>query len=321
MISSVVLSTAAKQSWLRLALQLQGSVFPIVLPRILMFSGLGMLVALAHDFHLPVYIQALGDLSNNVACNLVLGLLLVFRTNTAYEKFWEGRKAWGELVVNIRNLSREIRCSLPAESEQDRQTQETLIKLLTAFAIATKLHLRQLPIEQELDELVSPDQLPQLQQSANPPLLISLAIEAYLQQQYQHQNLEVNQRIAMGERVNQLIAGLTSCERIARTPIPPAYTIYLKRLILIYCCFLPFNLVERTQTWTGLIMAVVSFILFGVEEIGNQIENPFGTDPNDLPLDQICQVIVENGNLVLSFDPVSPLLPGIAVSNPALPKL
>jgi len=107
-----VTSISEHPSWFRLALTVRGSVIPAVLPRILLFASIGVLASLIKYFDLPFYSETLGDLTNNVACNLVLGLLLVFRTNTAYERYWEGRRAWGTLIVNIRNLLREMQVGI-----------------------------------------------------------------------------------------------------------------------------------------------------------------------------------------------------------------
>ncbi|UBF24771.1 hypothetical protein K9N68_24370 [Kovacikia minuta CCNUW1] len=283
----------AKPNWFQMALTVRGSVLPIILPRIFLFGCIGVLVSLAHASGLLFYSDTLGDLTNNVACNLVLGLLLVFRTNTAYERFWEGRKAWGTLVVNIRNLAREIQVGVMEPDEVARVEKRAALNWLGAFVIATKLHLRNQPIADQLDSLTEPEVRSVLSQSKNSPLDLLLFVSDYLQQQSQKQRLDSSQRYILTELLNNLVEGLTSCERIASTPMPIAYSIYLKRLIMIYCGLLPFSLVEGLNWWTGAVVALISFVLLGVEAIGNEIEDPFGTDPNDLPLDEICNAVLD----------------------------
>ena len=95
------------------------------------------------------------------------------------------------------------------------------------------------------------------------------------------------------------------CERILKTPMPLAYAIHLKQLLLIYCLLLPFQMVDKLGFWTGAIVALISFTLFGIEEIGLEIENPFGYDANDLPLDAICNTMKRNIEDLITLTPSS----------------
>jgi putative membrane protein len=96
---------------------------------------------------------------------------------------------------------------------------------------------------------------------------------------------------------------LGACERILKTPIPLAYNIHLKQILLIYCLSIPFQLVDELLGFTGLVAAVISFTLLGIEEIGREIENPFGYDQNDLPLDDICNTMLKNIEDLISIQP------------------
>jgi ion channel-forming bestrophin family protein len=292
-------SLPAKPNWFRSALQIKGSILPSILPRVLLFGGFGVLVTVLYHIPLPLNFTVLGNLTDNVACNLVLGLLLVFRTNTAYERFWEGRKAWGELVVNLRNLAREIQIGIEADDEKKQS-----LHLLVVFAIATKLHLRHQPLShEELKDFIAPETIAKLNHLSNPPLEVIRWMGDYIQRKYRSQSIEdINQRWVMNQTLNEVTGGLTNCERILSTPIPVAYAIYLTTLLLVYCFFLPFGLVERLNWGTGFVVAIVSFILLGVEEIANEIEDPFGTDPNDLPLDQICETLLSNVEETIAFE-------------------
>ena len=140
--------TTDNQDWFRVALQLRGSVIPSVLPRVLLCGGVGVLVSLLHKFDWFLSLPLLGSVIPNVVFNLVLGLLLVFRTNTAYDRFWEGPLAWGSLVVRIRNLARQIQVAVAEPELSERQDKATALRLLGAFVIATKLHLRRSRLQQ-----------------------------------------------------------------------------------------------------------------------------------------------------------------------------
>lgn len=286
--------TVEKSSWIRLALQWRGSIAPQVFPGIFVCGGLGFFVSLLDYLGLSVSWQGFDVVITNVSYNLVLGLLLVFRTNTAYERFWEGRKAWATLTANIRNLGYLIWVAIAEAEPTDREKKVSTLRLLVAFAIATKLQLRQQPVNDELEALMTPDQFLKLKSVKSTPLQLAVWIGDYVQQQYKRNLVNPNQLTATNLLVNGLLEALTTCERILSTPIPLAYAIYLKRLLLIYCISLPFQVVNNLHWWTSPIVAILSFVLLGIEAIGTEIENPFGDDANDLPLEEICRTILNN---------------------------
>ena len=303
----------ATQNWFRSTVRWRGSVLPAILPRSLICGASGVLITILHQLGWPVGIPALAGL----VPNLVLGLMLVFRTNTAYERFWEGRRLWGSLVNVSRNLARQIWTNV-AEPESDnivlgrqseREAKAATLRLLVAFAVATKLHLRQQPVNQELEQLLPSSKFFKLKQMNNPPLEVAFWIGDYLQQQYQRDRLHIHQLIAMQELLNGMVDSLGGCERILKTPIPLAYMIHLRQLLLLYCLTLPFQFVSDLGWWTSLVVVLISFTLFGIEEIAVEIENPFGQDANDLPLDAICETMLRNVEDLMTLTPSAGNLP------------
>lgn len=286
--------TVDRANWMQLALQWRGSVASKVFPGILLCGGLGVVVSLFDYFGFFLSWKGFDILITNVSYNLVLGLLLVFRTNSAYDRFWEGRKAWGTITASIRSLGHFIWVAIAESEPQDREDKASALRLLVAFAIATKLKLRQQPINNELESLITQEQILQLQSIQATSLQLSVWMGNYLQKQYDRKLVSVNQLTAMNGLVNDMLGGFTTCERILSTPIPLAYAIYLKRLLLIYCISLPFQVVNTLHWWTSPIVIILSFVLLGVEEIGTEIENPFGEDANDLPLEEICTNISQD---------------------------
>jgi ion channel-forming bestrophin family protein len=284
--------------WFKIALRVKGSVIPTILGRVLWCGAFGLFISVLAFYQVPVGAKALGG----VVPSIVLGLLLVFRTNTAYERFWEGRKAWGSIVNNIRNLSRLIWVAIAEIEPIHRQEKEGILKLLVAFAIATKLHLRSQPVDDRLAELVTPLQFTKLQIASNSPLEIVFWISDYLQAKQEQSQISLYQMNELQTILNNLVDTLGACERILRTPMPLAYAIHLKQLLLIYCLLLPFQVVDELRWWTAPAIALVSFTLFGIEAIGVEIENPFGSDPNDLPLDTICNTISRNIDDLISIE-------------------
>ncbi|MEM8723000.1 MAG: bestrophin family ion channel [Cyanobacteria bacterium P01_G01_bin.39] len=296
------MSLENKATWLETAFQLDGSVVSKILPRIIFFSVFAALVCLTKYWqNKPEFLIHIGDLTNNVVYNLVLGLLLVFRTNTSYERFWDGRKSLGMLVVNIRNLARSLRLSI-SKTNQEQQAEKTeIFKLLSAFAVATKLQLREEPADDELKALLGEKRGKEIESAKRMSLQIALWIGEHIQKQFKLGRIDSSEKTEMNAMLNNMIEGLSSCERISKTPLPIAYRIYLKRLILIYCLGLPFNLIQNMQWWAIPITAVVSFILLGLEEVGKELENPFLYGKNDLPVNALCRNIATDVDSIANF--------------------
>lgn len=293
------MSFEKKQRWLRTALQIKGSVVPQVLLRSLFCGLFGLLITVLFVEGLPVSMPALASLIPNI----VLGLLLVFRTNTAYDRFWEGRKAWGKLVNDTRNLARQIWVAVSELTERDRADKIEALHLLVAFSVAMKAHLRQETLGAEIEKLILPEHFIRLKGIQNPPLRVAFWIGDYLQYQYQRDRLEIHQLTEMQILLNGLVDCLGACERILKTPMPLAYAIHLKQLLLLYCLSLPFQMVGNLVWWTAPVVILISFTLFGIEAIGIEIENPFGRDPNDLPLDAICETMLKNVQDLIELKP------------------
>ncbi len=285
--------------WFRLALRYRGSVIGEVMPRALLCGGLGAIVSALHARGWPLSVPILGSLIPNI----VLGLLLVFRTNTAYDRFWEGRKAWGGLVNNTRNLARQIWVGIGEAEPGDRAEKIATLRLLVAFAVAVKLHLRHEPPNAELAALMAPSRFEKLQRMNHPSLEIAFWIADYLQTQHQRGLLHVYQLQAILELLDRQTDMLGACERIKKTPMPLAYAIHLKQLLLLYCLSLPFQMVADVGWLTAPFTALTSFALLGIEEIGIEIEDPFGRDANDLPLDAICEAMLRNIEDLISLSP------------------
>lgn len=288
-----------KSQWFEIALQTKGSVISAIYKRVLLSGIFGVLVSILYHFKIPVSQPIL----STVIPSIVLGLLLVFRTNTAYDRFWEGRKSWGAIVNTTRNLARQIWISVDEKELKDKDHKIAALNLLVAFGVATKLHLRGEPVNSDLEALIPANKYTKLKMMNNPPLDISIWIGDYLQEQYQRHCINNYQCANMQELLNILVDNLGTCERILKTPMPLAYAIHLKQLLLLYCFLLPFQIVDDLHWWTGLISALVSFTLLGIEAIGLEIENPFGYDANDLPLDTICKVMKRNIDDLISITP------------------
>lgn len=292
---------SVKSLWFSTLIRLPDSVIPNIWKRVALCGFVGLMVSWGYG-------QGANWLAQpgvtNVVPSLVLGLLLVFRTNTAYDRFWEGRKSWGRIVNASRNLVRQILVAVQTHSEQEREQQRQVIRLVAGFAIATKQHLRGEPLLRfEFDGVLTEHQLDVLSGVNHPPLEIAVWVDDYLQQQRQQGNLDPFQINSLMALMSELVDALGACERILKTPVPLAYSIHLKQLLLIYCLTLPFTLVATLGWLTGIAAALVSFTMLGIEAIALDIENPFGRDRHDLPLEAICATIRRNMEDLIALGP------------------
>ena len=222
---------------------------------------------------------------------LALGMLLVFRTNASYDRFWEGRKLWGGMVNESRNLVRSAR----GWFGQDTALVRELASWAAAFPLASMQYLRGMP----LDLAVAVPELPRdlalaAQQAEHPPMAVAARMTECLAEASRRGLLSDVARVGVEQNIHLLVGYHGGCERIRKTPLPFAYVVHLRRALVIYCFTLPFALVETFGWTTVLDTLLVAYVFFGIEEIGVEIEGPFGFDDNDLPLEQICETIQHN---------------------------
>ncbi|RXF67853.1 bestrophin family protein [Arcticibacter tournemirensis] len=210
----------------------------------------------------------------------VISLLLVFRTNTAYDRWWEGRKQLGALTNSSRNLAIKLHAFI--KEEEDKHFFRLMIP---NYAFALKNHLRENDDFHELDPVLD------LKRNHHLPNQIASKIFARVIALEQEKKLSADAIWLINEEIKSLTDVCGACERIKNTPIPYTYSVFIKKFIFLYVLTLPFGWVFNIGY---LIIPVIVFILYAfasLELIAEEIENPFGKDDNDLPVDQICHNI------------------------------
>ncbi|ERT03898.1 bestrophin, RFP-TM, chloride channel family protein [Lyngbya aestuarii BL J] len=285
--SKIVTEQKSWFNWLKLALNIRSSVIRSIWRRVVAAMIFAGMINLIYSQGLAVNQPILSSLIPSI----VLGLLLVFRTNTAYERYWEGRKLWGVMIHNGRILARNIYFFIPTKTDKDRETKLDYIKLVGTLVWAIKVHVRKEDLETELKNLLTPNQFIELQQIQQRPLRIANWLADYLIRMYEQNLINYRFLIELNQSMDRILEAMIACDRIASTPLPKAYSIHLKHLLLIYCLSVPFTFVEELNWLTVPAVGVITFSLLGIEEIGLEIENPFGNDPNDLPLEKFCYIL------------------------------
>ncbi|HYZ85278.1 MAG TPA: bestrophin family ion channel [Bryobacteraceae bacterium] len=218
---------------------------------------------------------------------LALGLLLVFRTNASYDRFWEGRRQWGNIVNATRNLARAARPHLSATPDLYRE----LVHWTIAFPFATMNRLRGTRGFGESTLALPADKVTRVQGAQHPAVACAAEISAVLMNAREAGLIGEFTQMMLDGYVQQLIDALGACERIHSTPLPFAYMVHLRRALVLYCFSLPFAIVEQFRWETVPVILFIAYTFFGIEEIGVEIEDPFGEDANDLPLDRFCKGI------------------------------
>lgn len=226
---------------------------------------------------------------------IVLGLFLVFRTNSAYDRWWEGRKLLGALVNSTRNMALKLNGYISRESHEDR---DWFAKMIPNFVYATKDSLRRGVLLNDL-EPVSETFIEELKKYKHKPNRLSAMLYEKVNGMYKAGQLTGDQLITLDKELKDFIDIMGACERIRNTPIPYSYMMYIKKFIFIYIITLPFGFVTDSGYFTILIVLLVTFVLMSVELIAEEIEDPFGYDLNDLPTDELALKIKENVREIL----------------------
>jgi len=221
------------------------------------------------------------------AMGILLSLLLIFRTNTAYDRFYEGRQAWGELVNNCRNLAIFFNAVLP---EGDENSRHFFAKSISNFPFALKNHLRDMTDLSELD-MVGEGERRDLSNFDHKPAGVANQLWVKTESLYREGHISESQHINLNQYLTTLMDVCGVCERIKSTPIPFSYTLFIKLFIMLYVMMLPFTVITAFGYLTIPVVLLTSYILVGLELIGEEIEEPFGFERNDLPLNQLSQLI------------------------------
>ena len=283
-----------KVSWVRLLFHFRGSSFMETWPRILTVTVTASVVTYIELYY---SIQAYTLTTTPfLLVGVALGIFLGFRNSASYDKFWEGRKLWGALVNTARSLTRQI-CHM-TDSRQSYETlqpfQTMFVKRIIAFAHALRCHLRNQEPFEEIKKFLPADDYAAVAVAKHRPLIIlqqlsrdlAIARDRRWLSEYNHPFLEA--------QLNEFSNILGGCERIKNTPIPFSYSVLTHRIVAAYCLSLPFGLVETTGILTPVVVLMISYAFFELDAIGDEIESPFGLQPNDLALTAISRNIEIN---------------------------
>lgn len=285
------------QHWFPTLFNLRGSVLPNIFSRL----ALNIVVAIAAVMTLHYY-DHLGIHLTSVPFSLLgiaIAIFLGFRTNTGYARFNEARCLWGMLLITERSIIRQIKSVLANEDDE-----KFVGKLLIAFAWSLNHQLRGTDATADLKRLLPESSWPELLENPLRTNRILMMIGAWLGARYREGKISDMIFTAMDKNLNEMAHVQGACERIANTPVPYAYGLILKRTVYIFCTLLPFAFVDDLQYLTPFVTVFISYTFLSLESVAEEIEEPFGTAPNDLALNAICTTIEIN---LLDMNGIYPL--------------
>ena len=249
---------------------------------------------------------------------LALAIFIGFRNSASYDRYWEGRKLWGELISKSRSLTRQILTFVTPGGEQspdwppfdDGDVRSRMIYRLAAFAIALRHHLRDTDGLEELRAYLVDEEVEELQLVHSKPHFLLQRMGYDLRRCLEKKHISEYLAANIDENFTAITTFFTGCERIKNTPIPFTYNLLLHRTAYLYCFLLPFGLVDSIGFMTPFVVGIVSFTFFGLDALGDEIEEPFGILPNDLALSSMCRTIERDLRAALGeSDLPEPLLP------------
>ncbi len=231
-----------------------------------------------------------GTIAFHSILGVILGLFLVLRTNTAYDRWWEGRKLWGKLVNDTRQLAIKLNAFLPADAKDDRTFFRKMIPNVT---FAMKEHLRSSILIGELD-MYDDASKDLIIKSKHRPNAVTNLLYQRVHDLEQRGVLNGSQLFVLDKELKGFTDIIGACERIKTTPIPYSYSMFIKKFLFIYSITLPVSFIWEVHYWSVPIVMLAFYFLLSVELIAEEIEDPFGKDVNDLPLNELCVKIKRN---------------------------
>ncbi len=280
--------------WFRIAVRVRGTVLPRLLWRTLLVAAIGVIATWLYERE-GTKVPPIAHTMIGVA----LGLLLVFRTNASYDRYWEGRKLLGAMVNRCRDLVRQAATFVRERDAATVAALEDIRRYVVVFYATSMQGLRGERDLGALGGLLTDRDREAIEPHQGRAPVVATMISSRVVQLHREGKLGDTMLLALDGNVTALLDNLGGCERIVKTPVPFAYAHHIKTFVLLFCFTVPFAMVDALRWYTPVAAGVLGFALFGIDEIGVEIEDPFGYDANDLPIDRIQATIDQSTREIL----------------------
>lgn len=295
------MSAPRRPGILEIFFTMRGSIVPLILPKILLVAGLSALVVWGHKAR-PLLVPTF-DGAPFALIGIALSIFLGFRNNACYDRWWEARRVWGTLIVATRNFGRQTLVI----GGRDPAQRHRLLMLTIAFAQALVPHLRPRTGHEKVWPRLTPADRVVVEASANAPDAILRLIGADLANIRAAGEISDMLYATLDSSVSEMAVVQSACERIRGTQIPFGYTLLLHRTSYIFCFLLPFGFADVLGWRVPVITAFVAYTIFGLDALGDELEEPFNSRLNALPIEKLAETIETNLSEAMS-EPDRPAL-------------
>ncbi|MET2531383.1 bestrophin family protein [Ralstonia pseudosolanacearum] len=273
--------------WFRMLLAWRGSVLPQLLPRLFLIFCISLVAMAVHVHWLPITVNL--STTPFSLIGIALAVFLGFRNNASYDRYWEARKLWGQLLNDARSMMRQA-LTLPRETLAAADVRE-FAQVLGTLPHALRHQLRRTDPRDDLSARLPAPLFERVMASRYRPAALMLWLGEWVRQRSREGSLDAWAVLAFDRNLGSLSNVIGGCERIVSAPLPFAYSVMIHRTVYFFCAALPFGLVESIGNFTPVFSVFVAYAFMAHEAIAAQIEEPFGTEDNDLALNTMSLMI------------------------------
>lgn len=280
-----------QRTWWRQLTVWRGTALQRIWPRLLLVTGVTGVSTFLH-IHGDINLSVLTPLPFTLI-SVAVGIFLGFRNSASYDRFWEGRKLWGELVNNSRSWARQVALLIDAGEPSTTPTprQKELVYGVIAFVHLLRAHLRDEPTSLEARDLLPESHADRIVEAPHRPLAALRWLGERMNATARERAIDPFHLPVIESTLVAFTNIMGACERIKNTPLPASYSVLIHRIVAVYVFALPLGIVDTTGAFTPAVVLLIAYAFLGLDAIGDELENPFGLDPNDLPLSSISRNI------------------------------
>lgn len=284
-----------KANWFKMLFEWKGSVLPQLLPRLTLLFIFAASVVYFQGFFQTYNLSI--DPAIFTLFGVALAIFLGFRNSASYERWWEARKLWGALLNDTRSIARQSYSLIDDEDYQKKRTD--FINKMIALVHTLRHQLRFTDSSDDLKRLLKSEDLLEISKTKYQPIMLLQKMAQQIKEAKKEQRITAIEQLAFEDNFNKISDIIGGCERIASTPIPYTYSVLLHRTVYLYCFLLPFGFVQTLGWMTPFAIVFIAYTFVALEAIADELEDPFGLQPNDLALDAMSKMIE---NTLLEID-------------------